>query len=46
MAKNTTLFKSSQGQAAIMAHDEKLLKALPVAYEELELSTHFGSTHL
>lgn len=43
---NTSAFKSPEGEAAYLAAYEAGMKLWPVPYEEIEISTRFGMTHV
>jgi pimeloyl-ACP methyl ester carboxylesterase len=46
MAENDSLYKSADGKARCMALYESVLKCWPLPSEQLDLPTHFGSTHV
>ena len=46
MSKAVSVFKSPEGEAKNMAAYETALAQWPVPYEELDLSTSFGTTHI
>jgi pimeloyl-ACP methyl ester carboxylesterase len=43
---NTSAFKTPEGEAAYQATYEVLMKLWPVPYEEIEILTQFGLTHV
>lgn len=46
MAQASSGFKTSEGEAAFCAAYDAAMKSWPVPYEELEIPTRFGSTHV
>ena len=46
MTEQISLFKTLEGEAKSMAAYEGVLAHWPVPYEELDLPTRFGTTHL
>jgi pimeloyl-ACP methyl ester carboxylesterase len=42
----TTAFKTPEGEAAYLAAYETVMKLWPVPYEEIEIPTRFGMTHV
>jgi len=43
---STSIFKTPEGEAAYMATYEALMNLWPVPYEEIEIPTQFGVTHV
>jgi pimeloyl-ACP methyl ester carboxylesterase len=43
---NTSAFKTPEGEAAYLAAYEAAMKLWPVPYEEIEIPTRFGMTHV
>jgi pimeloyl-ACP methyl ester carboxylesterase len=43
---NRSAFRTSEGEAAYLAAYDAALKAWPVPYEEIEIPTRFGTTHV
>jgi pimeloyl-ACP methyl ester carboxylesterase len=46
MVEMISVFKSPEGEAKSLAAYEYALSHCPVSYEELDLPTHFGTTHI
>jgi len=46
MIENISLFKSPEGEAKNIAAYDDVLEHWPLPYEELDLPTHFGATHI
>ena len=46
MTDNPLIYKSSEGKAKCMAVYDAALAHWPVPYEQLDLPTRFGSTHV
>jgi pimeloyl-ACP methyl ester carboxylesterase len=43
---NTSAFKTPEGEAAYLAAYEAIIKLWPVPYQEIEIPTRFGMTHV
>jgi hypothetical protein len=43
---HTSAFKTPEGEAAFLAAYEAIMELWPVPYEEIEILTRFGMTHV